>query len=438
MPLRHRLRRAPCRPLSSPARARVGAPALPRALSAPRAGAPCDAGAVFHRSALGAAVLLALASAAQALPQDGSVIAGSGSIGTAGNAMTVTQHTQKLIIDWQGFGIAAGESVQFIQPGSDAVALNRVLGNNASAIFGSLSANGQVFLVNPNGILFGSGAQVNVGGLVASTLGISNNDFLAGNYSFAGSGGSVVNQGALTAADGGVIALLAPEVRNEGIIVAKEGSIGLGAGTRVTLGFANGFTLEVEESALNAVIENRHALRAEGGAWMPAARRAATSRSRAATSPSSGRKSVPTATAAAAASASAAISRAPTRHCRMHARPSSTPAACSAPTPPRRAMAAASSSGPTRAPSSTAASVHAAARKAATAALPKFPASRRWALPVTPACRRCRERTARSCSIPATSSSAAARPRSHSAATSPTATTPGRTSRCIPTPCSAS
>jgi filamentous hemagglutinin family protein len=220
---------------------------------------------VFRRSTLGAAVLLALGSATQALPQDGSVIAGSGSIGTAGNALTVTQHTQKLIIDWQGFGIAAGESVQFIQPGSDAVALNRVLGNNASAIFGSLSANGQVFLVNPNGILFGSSAQVNVGGLVASTLGISNDDFLAGNYAFAGSGGSVVNQGALTAADGGVIALLAPEVRNEGIIVAREGSIGLGAGTRVTLGFVNGFMLEVEESALNAVIENRHAIRAEGG-----------------------------------------------------------------------------------------------------------------------------------------------------------------------------
>lgn len=220
----------------------------------------------FQRNSLTAAVLSALASFAQALPQGGNVTAGTGSLSESGSNLTVNQGSQKLVIDWQSFGIAAGESVQFVQPNSSAVALNRVLGNNRSEIFGSLSANGQVFLTNPNGILFGPTAQVDVGGLVASTLAISNEDFLAGNYVFSGDdGGAISNQGELRAADGGVIALLAPEVRNEGLILAKAGAIGIGAGTRVRLDLADGFSLEVEESALNAVIENRQAIRAESG-----------------------------------------------------------------------------------------------------------------------------------------------------------------------------
>lgn len=220
----------------------------------------------FKRSALSVAVCSALAAPVQALPQGGEVTAGAGAISAAGSSMTITQASQKLIIDWQGFGIGAGESVQFLQPGANAVALNRVLGNNASAIYGSLSANGQVFLTNPNGILFGATAQVDVGGLVASTLAIRNEDFLAGHYVFSGDdGGGITNQGRLQAADGGVIALLAPEVRNDGVIVAKAGGIALGAGTRIRLELADGLRMEVEESALEAVIENHQAVRAEGG-----------------------------------------------------------------------------------------------------------------------------------------------------------------------------
>ncbi|MCC2636956.1 MAG: filamentous hemagglutinin family outer membrane protein [Moraxellaceae bacterium] len=225
----------------------------------------------FRRNALSAAILTALAGQSLALPQGGSVTAGSGAITTSGSNLTVHQGTQKLIVDWQSFGIAGGEHVQFVQPSASAVALNRVLGNNASEIYGSLSANGQVFLINPNGILFGPTAQVSVGSLVASTLDIGNDDFLAGNYVFDGEGGRVANQGTLTAAEGGVIALLAPEVRNEGVIVAQAGGIGLGAGTRVRLELAGGLSLDVEESALNALIENRHALRAEGGTIILAA-----------------------------------------------------------------------------------------------------------------------------------------------------------------------
>jgi filamentous hemagglutinin family protein len=225
-----------------------------------------DATRNFRRNALSVAILSALAGMVQALPQGGTVAAGSGSLNANGSSLTVNQGTQKLIIDWQSFGIGVGESVQFVQPNASAVALNRVLGNNASEIFGSLRANGQVFLTNPNGILFGSTAQVDVGGLVASTLAISNDDFLNGSYTFNGAdGGRITNHGTLQASLGGVIALLAPEVRNEGVILAKAGAIGLAAGTRITLDLSTGLSIEVEQGALNAVIENRHAIRAEGG-----------------------------------------------------------------------------------------------------------------------------------------------------------------------------
>ena len=108
---------------------------------------------------------------AQQLPSGGSVVSGTASIqNTSATQQVITQGSNKAIINWQGFSIGQGNSVQFVQPGASAVVLNRVVGNDASSIFGSLSANGQVFLVNPNGILFGSGSQINVGGLVASTF----------------------------------------------------------------------------------------------------------------------------------------------------------------------------------------------------------------------------------------------------------------------------
>ncbi len=103
--------------------------------------------------------------------------------------MTVNQTSQNAAINWQTFNIGADQAVVFSQPNASAVALNRVVGSDPSAIFGRLSANGQVFLVNPNGVLFGKGAQVNVGGLVASTLDISDADLMAGRYTFSGDGG---------------------------------------------------------------------------------------------------------------------------------------------------------------------------------------------------------------------------------------------------------
>lgn len=130
---------------------------------------------------LAAALLLPGLALAADLPTGGNVVSGSGSINLpASNQMVIDQASNKLAIDWQSFDIAAGNKVTFNQPGSQSIALNRVLGADGSKIMGQLDANGRVFIVNPNGVLFG--ASVNVGGLVASTLDLSVSDFEAGNY----------------------------------------------------------------------------------------------------------------------------------------------------------------------------------------------------------------------------------------------------------------
>ncbi|WP_285960171.1 filamentous hemagglutinin N-terminal domain-containing protein [Pseudomonas tohonis] len=213
------------------------------------------------------AVLLAGASGhALALPTDGQVSLGQGSIASAEGSMTVTQSSQNLAINWNSFNIAQGEKVSFVQPNSSAIALNRVVGSDPSSIYGTLQANGQVFLINPNGILFAPGAQVNVGGLVASTLDLSDQDLAAGNFAFAGKGGRVTNQGSITA-DGGYVALLGAQVSNEGTLTARLGSAALAAGDKVTLDFAGDqlVSLEVDKGTLQALAQNKQLIQADGG-----------------------------------------------------------------------------------------------------------------------------------------------------------------------------
>lgn len=149
---------------------------------------------------------------ANALPSGMQLVAGQAGVIVQGNSMTVSQATQQAIMNWQGFNIGAEALVRFNQPNASAVALNRVVGGEASAIFGRLSSNGKVFLVNPQGVLFGAGAQVNVGGLVATSLGISDQSFLSGSYNFSGSGMAAVRNAGSINADGGIVALLAPAV----------------------------------------------------------------------------------------------------------------------------------------------------------------------------------------------------------------------------------
>ncbi|WP_242674683.1 beta strand repeat-containing protein [Phytopseudomonas daroniae] len=210
------------------------------------------------------------------LPSNGQISAGSGSISQSGNVLDVTQNSQKLIATWDTFNIGRDAKVNFHQPGTSAVALNRVMSSDASQILGQLNANGQVYLINPSGVLFGSSAAVNVGGLVASTLEIADDDFMAGRMRFHGgsSAGAVINQGTLRAADGGSVALLGSQVRNEGSVVAKMGSVVLGGGEKITLDYHGDglINLQVDEAVIDASVVNQGLLQANGGTVIMSAR----------------------------------------------------------------------------------------------------------------------------------------------------------------------
>ncbi len=216
------------------------------------------------------AVLAVLSPAAHAASAaDATVVSGAGTVATAGLNTTINQTSQRLAIDWTQLSTAANESLTFNQPNAQAIALNRIIGSSPSNLLGSLTANGQVFILNPNGVLFGAGSQVNVGGLVASTLAMSNADFQSGSNIFSKTTGtgSVVNQGSMTAAPGGYLALLAPEVRNEGVMSASLGTALLAAGNKVTLNLNNGSLLgySVDEGAIKALADNKHLILADGG-----------------------------------------------------------------------------------------------------------------------------------------------------------------------------
>ncbi|AKM02537.1 GLUG motif-containing protein [Burkholderia pyrrocinia] len=222
---------------------------------------------------------LAAASGAYALPTGGEIASGKADIATSADnkTMSINQHTDKLITNWQDFSVGGGERVSFRQPTSQSIALNRVIGANGSQIHGQLDANGRVFLVNPNGVMFGAGAQVNVGGLVASTQNLSDADFLAGRYRFAGaSGQSVENAGTITATEGGSVALLGARVSNTGVIRAQMGRVALGAGNAFNVNFdGNGLlNLQVEGGAVDAQAHNGGLLKADGGEVLMTARAA--------------------------------------------------------------------------------------------------------------------------------------------------------------------
>jgi len=206
---------------------------------------------------------------ANALPQGGVVTQGQAQITQAGARLDVNQTTGKAAINWQSFDIGAQAQVRINQPNASSVALNRVVGADVSQVFGKLSSNGQVVLVNPNGIVFGQGAQVDVGGLVASTLNLADEDFMAGRMRFTRGAvaGAIVNHGSLSAAAAGYVAMLAPEVRNEGVISARLGTVALAGGDAITLNFdgAQLLGVKVEPSTIKTLIENRQAIVADGG-----------------------------------------------------------------------------------------------------------------------------------------------------------------------------
>jgi filamentous hemagglutinin family protein len=217
----------------------------------------------------GVVILPAHAGQENTLPAGGVITSGSASISQTNGALRVQQASARIVTNWDSFSIGSKASVEFVQPSKHAVALNRVVGASPSEILGRLSANGQVFLVNPNGIVFGNGARVDVGGIVASTLALSDTDFNAGRYRFTDGGraGAVINQGSITAREGGYVALLGAQVRNEGVIAARVGQVALGAGERLAVDF-NGdglISLSVDQGMLGALVENSGLINADGG-----------------------------------------------------------------------------------------------------------------------------------------------------------------------------
>ena len=230
-------------------------------------------------TALIQATLLGLPAAALAGPEGGVVAAGTGTIARPDAQTTnIHQSSQNLILNWDSYNIRANETVNYRQPNAQAQALNRIHSQNPSHIYGQLNANGQVLLVNPNGVFFKPGARVNVGGLVASGLNITDKDFLAGKYHFKHAGktppGAVVNQGVIQAATGGSVSLLGGAVRNEGRILAHAGQVNLVAGKALAMDFDGDglmrFTVSEallkKTGGLDQAVSNTGTIEAEGGA----------------------------------------------------------------------------------------------------------------------------------------------------------------------------
>jgi filamentous hemagglutinin family protein len=180
---------------------------------------------------------------AVAAPTGGNVIVGSASFDDPGGGapiIGVDQSSGSAIIEWQTFNLDDGENFSFNQPSSNAVTLNRVLGPGISIIDGAIDANGNVFIINGDGIVFGANAVLDVNGLLATTTDIDNADFMAGDFNFQFPGApdaSIINRGDISAADAGIIAFVAPNVANEGVIAARLGIVTLAAGEKFTLDF---------------------------------------------------------------------------------------------------------------------------------------------------------------------------------------------------------
>ena len=207
---------------------------------------------------------------AYANPEGGQVVGGAATISAAGKKLDVHQHTDRAVIDWRSFDIQVDEHTQFHQPSSSAHALNRVNSPDPSRIAGKLSANGNITLINPNGVFFSGTSQVDVNGLIATTVDIDNQDFMAGKLHFnkpGAPGASIVNAGTITAKEAGLVALVAPNVANHGVINVKLGRVELASGDSFSADlYGDGlYELKVSDDVASQWIDNAGSLNAEGG-----------------------------------------------------------------------------------------------------------------------------------------------------------------------------
>ena len=240
---------------------------------------------------VGSTLLASTAAMAGGGPTGGKVVVGSATITNASPTQTVVnQSSKKALINWNSFSIPGGSSVKFNQPNNKSLAVNRVTGPNASIIEGQLLANGSVWLINANGVLFGKGSQINVGALLATTSDLSDDDFKSGKYNFkpaANPNAAVVNKGTITAGANGSVVLSAPRVSNEGLIQANLGTVVLGGASAFTVDMTGDNLLryqitapvanapkDANGSVASALVSNSGTILAAGGQVMMTARAA--------------------------------------------------------------------------------------------------------------------------------------------------------------------
>ena len=219
-----------------------------------------------------------------ALPQNGSVVSGQVDMATSARQMNIHQHSQKAIIDWQSFSIDSGERVRFVQPNMHSSILNRVTGSQPSLINGIMQANGNVFLINPNGLLIGKSGVIQTHGFIGSTLNMSNTDFLENSFTLEFIPGTplgkIINRGLIEASDSGFVSLLSPEIENHGTIMANMGKIHLAAGERIKLSFVENdlisFAIDPKDvpSSTNTRIENTGKIQSHAGEILMSAKTA--------------------------------------------------------------------------------------------------------------------------------------------------------------------
>lgn len=227
--------------------------------------------ALLATSALASAMARPAHADMPVLPTGANIAAGAVDISQTGSTMTVNQNSGAAIVNWGAFSVGQGGSVTFVQPDATSVILNRVTGETTSTIAGNLSANGQVYLINPNGVTITASGKVQAAAFVASSLGLGDDDFLSGKRKFTGSGASagVSNAGTISIVSGGYAALIGGHVSNTGTIVAPLGRVGLGAGEAATLDLAGDGFLEIAapttRAADGALVIQAGLISADGG-----------------------------------------------------------------------------------------------------------------------------------------------------------------------------
>ncbi len=213
-------------------------------------------------------ISLVVASNLYGAPKGGTVVSGNATISQNANTTNINQSSNKAVINWQDFSIKSNETVNFNQPNVNSITLNRVIGNEKSIIDGALNANGQVWLINSNGVLFGKNAKVNTAGIVASTKDISNEDFNKGNYNFKGnSTASIVNEGEIKSLANTHATFIANSVTNKGKIEVHKGTINLIGASDVTLTLNENqnLSLKVNKGVVDALVDNQNLIVANGG-----------------------------------------------------------------------------------------------------------------------------------------------------------------------------